>query len=685
MIAAETLDQLADAALRVLAPPPRPRSLLAFARSLRLPDGPQAGEAYEPTSHPAGLEILRAFAAGGFEQMVTLGPVQDGKTWATIIVPLLYTLAELRQAAVYGLPDRALAGKVWRSKLRPTIEACGLGHLLPTSGPGSDGGAPEDVLFTTGARLFMLGAGARNEAGQAAVTAPFVAVDERDSIRPRWVELLNARADAFDIAARRVSTSTIKHDAGGSTTWSLYAMSTSGRLWFRCPRCRAEAHASGGWQAFEWDRVEYDPTDDRTAAATVRLVCAHVAEHRLTDDERRAALLDWRLVARGQSVAPDGGLVGELPPTSVWGLRWTALDSPLKSLPTLAVRHRQACQQRDAEGNHEALRQFYRDQLAAPYRDDLEGQEGTATLTPAYLQARANVHGWADLVADKPDDGALWSRYMAPLPDTATCAVATIDVQSNRCYWLLTAADADLRTYDAAWGYEHATADRLPTSTGELHAILDRIADLLPSLVARDGAAPGEPAARPPVPIVGLGVDVGYRQPELVAWLAGRPSWVPIAGAGEDVAGKLRSVVAQAPGAERRDGDMLGVLYRRALEGARLAPRQQLHLVDVDRVKEQAVGQYLRPAGSAGAAHLPRGLKASDAIILHLTGEQLVESDKTGRRVWRVVRKRHDYLDLRTYNLALLRLHLRNATLAPMPVRARRVVGSFTPNPRGTP
>ncbi|HYG70096.1 MAG TPA: hypothetical protein VD838_20645, partial [Anaeromyxobacteraceae bacterium] len=159
MITADLLDLVVDAAARQIALPPRPRGLLEFARSLRYPDGPEEGKLCDPESHVATYEILRAFAKGGYDELVTLGPVQDTKTWSTTTVPTLYALAELRRSVVIGFPDRNLAAKYWRSKLRPTITASGLGHLLPEDGPGSDGGAPEDVLFATAARLFLLGAG----------------------------------------------------------------------------------------------------------------------------------------------------------------------------------------------------------------------------------------------------------------------------------------------------------------------------------------------------------------------------------------------------------------------------------------------------------------------------------------------------------------------------------------------
>jgi hypothetical protein len=295
-----------------------------------------------------------------------------------------------------------------------------------------------------------------------------------------------------------------------------------------------------------------------------------------------------------------------------------------------------------------------------PYREDVEGQDGAELITPRYLQARSMAHGWADFTLDKDDTGKIWSRHLTELPEQATIASLKIDVQDNRCYWSLIGADPDLRTWDASWGYEFATPDQLPMSEPELHAVLDRIRDLLPSLITRvDGAQ---------VLVVTRGVDVGFHQEEITNWLVGNPTWVPLSGAGDEVAGKLRQALAK--------GDMLGVVYRREIVGARLGPRQLLHLVDVDKVKEQAQTAFLRTPGDAGAAHLPRGLKANDAYVLHLTAEVLEEDEKSGRRKWRVVRKRNDYLDLRTYHLALLRLHLRNLTL---PTNRRRfgVVGNI--------
>lgn len=659
MIAVDLLDEIAAAVGGVLALPPPPRPLLDFARTLRYPDGPAEGQQCDPESHVATYEILRAFAAGGFDEIVTLGPVQDTKTWSTTTVPALFALVELRSSVVIGWPDRSLCAKYWRQKLKPTIDASELAHLLPLDGPGSDGGAPEDVLFTTGARLNLMGAGARNEAGQSMVTAPIVLVEERDSIRPRWVQLLFMRCASYGERQRRHSTSTIKHDKG-STTLETFEQGLAMRPWFRCPLCVTAEHASGGWQIFDPERFAYDPTDDITAEQTAHIVCAHVSEHRITEALRIEAITGrrWVLAARGQKVLPDGSVDGEAPRTRIWSFRWTALDSPLKPLGQLAKRHRQACELRDAHGDHAEIRQFYRDMWATPYREEVEGQDNAAVVSPIYLQARSKLHGWDPAVADRDELGR-YSRHVAPIPDQAQFASLTIDVQQNRLYWKLDAADLDMRTWDMAWGYEFASASQDPLSDVELHGLFDRIHGFAADLVTN---------AERSIPIVARGIDVGYNQSAIVDWLSGHPEWIPLSGAGDDVAGKLRATNAA--------GDLLGVLYRRRPEGWRLGGRQLLHLIDVDKVKEMAQSAFLRPAGAPGAAHLPQGLKSNDSLIKHLTGEILEEDDRTGRRKWVVKNKRHDFLDLRTYNVALLRLHVRNTTRT-SPRRNFGVVGNI--------
>lgn len=634
-----------------------PRSLWDFARSMRLPadGGPHAGDAYDPEGHPAHAEILRAFENPRYSHIVSLGPVQDGKTWVTDVLPLLYAMVERCEAAAIVMPTRAKLNTLWQTKVLPAIHGNGLTHLLPVEGHGSEGATPEEIRFATGGHTHLLSTGTSNEAGLSNITVRWVFGDEVDDIQPaRRLDLAWARADAWGAQARRAESSTIKHDApGASRILRDYQAGTASRLWFRCPHCQAP-------QPWDWSRVTYDATNDDTARESVRLACLQGCL--LTESDRRRSLLRPQLIHRDQVWADDGQVVGPAPVTPVFSLRWTALDSPLKTLGDLAQRHRRALAARDANGDHDQLRQFVRDQLATAYvADTADGEESAAKLTPAFLAARSQAHGFAPTTPLKDRHG-LYSRHLAEPPALVTRSVLTIDVQGNRVYWLLVGESQDRQTFDLAWGYEFATPGQQPWTPAELHDLLDRVDGLADDLIGH-------------TVLIDRGVDTGFSQKDLIPWLQRRPLWKPLAGVGEEVAQGLR---------KNRQRGIPGVIYLHQPEGWGL-PGRLLHSIDVTRLRERVQNAYLVTAGKPGAAHLPRGLAVNDSYIRHLTAEELVELP-SGNKAWRKTKGggRHDYLDLRVYAQALLDLyHQRHgdtdpvARPAPPPIPQRSVGGSF--------
>lgn len=608
--------------------PHEPQDLLAFARTLRLPDdgGQHARELYDPDSHPAQRAFLEAYRDGGFDEFVVLGPTQDGKTWATQIVPTLWCLLEQRSSVIYALPDRLLLDRLWQSKVRPAFETCGR-PVLPTHGPGSEGGTPQSLRTQAGSLLYLLGAGARNEAGQAGVTGRCAFLDESDSIRPRFIKLLYERTSHWGAQARRVRSSTIKgDDAKGSQLWADYQTSTQGRLWVPCPHC-------GHYQTLEWERVTYDADTDVSAKASARFACEGCAVL-LTDAERRVALHRAHLVMVGQAIV-DGQVVGPVPPVSRWGIRWSALDSPFVDLGQLCLAHRQATAARDLHGDHDPLRQFYRDRLALPYTGDAVDLSGLASLSPRSLWLRSQASPWgpSQPISDRGgDERETFSHHVAPMPPDATGAVVACDLQRDRVYWVLTAIDAAAREFDVAWGYDYAD----PT-----HAPLDALG--LAVTLTRVEAAATAYAGTCPIAAYGIDAGDGVMLDPLLTFLITAPRWWALDGKGDQIA------------ASRHPLDVPGTVYLTTPGRWLLGPSRPLLKIASQTVKEATQTAYLRPAGTPGAAHLPNGLKANAAYLQHLCGERL-DSTARGARKWVKTTGRHDWLDARTYARALLAL-----------------------------
>ena len=624
-----TLDADLD---RLLAPAKPPRDLLAFARTLRLPDdgGPRARELYDPDSHPAQRAFLEAFQAGGFDEFLVLGPTQDGKTWVSQIVPMLWALVEHRASTIFALPDRQLMDRLWQSKVHPAFATCGI-PVLPTHGAGSEGGTPQSLRTQAGSMLYLLGAGAKNEAGQAGVTGKFLFGDELDSIRPRHRKLLSGRVDSWQEQARRVWSTTIKgDDAKTSQALADYQTSTQGAMFSCCPHC-------GVWQALTWDLVTYDPTSDHTARASARLACSSCAVL-WTDEERRAAVAMARLVHAGQALigtGPDAVLQGEVVPVARWGIRWSSLDSPFCSLGLLCVQHRQATASRDTHGDHDPLRQFFRDRLTLAYQGDAADLSGLASISPRslWLRSQASTWGPSQPFSDRGgDERETFSHHVAPMPEEATHCVVSCDLQHDRVYWVLVAADGAGREWDVAWGYDYADPTHTPMDALGLSVCLTRIEA---ATMAYSGV----------VPLLAWGIDVGdgVMLDKVLVWLITAPRWWALDGKGDQIA------------ASRHPLDVAGVCYLTTPGRWLLGPSRPLIKVASQTVKEATQTAYLRPAGSPGACHLPNGLRANAGYLQHLCGERM-ESTPRGGRKWVKTAGRHDWLDARTYGRALLAL-----------------------------
>jgi hypothetical protein len=578
--------------LRVAMPPARDVSHASTAGGLLLPDGPRQGKPYRWQDDPIHLHVLRQLDAGRWDSMALVGAVQTGKSLVSILVPALRQLIHQRRAVVYAQPTQQKLHEAWTGKVSPAITGAGLGGWLPTDGQGARGGqTPRFVVFRdplTKARagmLYLIHGGGKNEGAQASVSAPTILIDEVDSFKSAHrISLISKRADSFGRNAVRIMTSTVKADGepgaeDGSIILGLYQDSTRSRLHFSCLHCKA-------WQPLEWDRVTYDQTDEGAAADSVRYSCVK-CDTAMTEEERQQMLRDSRLVHHSQTVSESGDVIGAEPRTRRFGMMWTALDSSLRDLPTLAIEHWRAAQS-IARGDHGPMRSFHRDQLCRPYRGDqnLDDQGQTSIPTRNRLAALATRSDYTLAIDRREDDGD--SVHLSEVPAFVEHIAVSIDVQRG-------GEKAPGRLYFAAlgrgggkgavlgWGHINASPQGRQPSKAELHAALDRADGLL-----RDWS--------PSAPIVARSVDVGDRQDELIPWIRAHPDWYAIKGTGP-----LKAT-------ERRD--RAGWLYVRQQEKPW---RWVLRLIETRAALRHLHGELI-----TGQTLLPRGVDRTSTLVRHL-------------------------------------------------------------------
>jgi len=636
---------------------PEPLSHIDFARTLTVPDSEDARgnlEPYDPRSHPGQWHALRALDGHSdrpgfrFRKFCYLSDAQGGgKSWV-LQQFCFHSMVERGRNVIYAIPTRDLGGDIWALKLRPAITGAGLEGYLPLSGPGSrDGSKPRFVPFVRrngrgGGTLVFMAAGGRGQSGQAALTADRLAIDEGDDWSEPAYYRIQRRVDKNNENAIVAIVSTVKKDDSPyreddrSLICDLYSRSTQGRLEYRCPHCPA-------WTRFEFANFKYHGSTPEELDASVGIACASCA-CTITDSQRRTAMGESRL-------AMDN------PTAEVWGLRVSALDCPWKPLRWLASLHSEAVRALEQTGNHEPLRQFHHDQMAAQYRGDTENGENAEQITPAYLLRRSEQSTWgacAHLTDRGEGKPPTYSRHVAEIPADAAGFVAAIDLSPNRVYWSLEAGALDGRTWSTAWGYEFFDAAQEEMNKQQLWSVLSRV----------DGLVRGIIEDRP---LWYAGVDSNYRTDDVHHWLSLNPKWWPLYGASAMKAAKMSGKDGD------RVGDFPGILFLRRPKGWKL--KQPATHIDTTPMRQAAQRTFLIPPGEPQAAHLPSGLgsnRSDLAYLQHLCGE--LWDEKAMKWFTPPSAGRHDWLDCRTYCMALFRYHLTRLS-RPSPPRRYGVVG----------
>ncbi len=600
------------------APPARPVPLLEFVTWFRWTEGISVrngeGDRIDPTRHPAHWYTLDAIGdallgRGPFRRFALIKPTQDGGTWITITMPLLYCTTQVRQPAVAGFPDMRLAGIAWRQKMRAPVIKAGRSDWLPTEGPGSDGNSTPVEVALRSVPLYFIGGGASNEAGQASLTGMLLTRDERDSMDPDVAALMGGRLDGFDDRGVTIDTSTIKADVeADSQIWAEYRLGTMYRIAWPCVHC-------GGYQVWSWDQVTYDGSTQLAAMRSVALRCVHEDCRKLITDADRCSVISIdraRLVGRGQTLQRDGTVTGELPETLTWSLLWTALDSPIKSLSTLAGEHWAAAKAVEA-GDHTKMRKFERDRMCRFYAVAAGGSNLDATA----LALRSVKSGLRRML----------------VPAGTRAITVTGDVQKRELWWLAIAHGDGGRWWIIDYGREVVTADwRAEPSAEEVHAALDAVA-------AR--VAQGWPDADGEVHHATLrGIDSRYQSAIVRAWLEAQGgAWLAVRGSGE---GAL-SDRPKGRGVQRIEG---WIDVRETEDG------WLVHYVDAAVVKDVVHAGLAREPGAGGSGHLPAGEPADGWLIKQLTAERKIDGE------WVKVRKDNHLFDCAVYGLSLGQLAL---------------------------
>lgn len=413
--------------------PRRVRSLREFAEEeIEMPPGGRyAGEKFSCSLMPwSGLlfDMFSAAFAGRslYRRFVLTADVQDGKTTLGIKIPLIYTICELCENAIFGAPDADMAQDKFEEDVKQMLLHSRFANLLPKKGRGSRGGKSKTIQFQNGVRLRFMGAGG-GDAQIAAFTARVIFATELDSMDqpgqvsrgPDPITKLEARSASFDQMSLFFGEGTLSNTRGRTNLEIINGTDT--KIHIPCPHCgeyvTPEREHFSGWQ---------DAADILAAKEDARYVCQK-CETPWTETDRRKALERPVLLSRGQEIDKDGVITGEAPRTNTFSFRWNAMLSSLKSQAYIAERE-YAAERSDEDNPKKALFQYT---WALPWDDsaqDLSGINRNIVLKKIGPHARGMV------------------------PEGAETLVVFIDIGKWTCWWTAWAWREDAKGYLIDYG-----------------------------------------------------------------------------------------------------------------------------------------------------------------------------------------------------------------------------------------
>lgn len=626
----------------------RLRSMSEFAeQEIILPNGPFRDRRLRFDRQPKTRLWFEAVDSGRFNRFVYLAPVQSGKTLDACVIPTMYGLFELGETVIFGVPTMDTAADKFRDDLLPVIEASRYRKFLPKSGAGARGATRlESVTFTHGATLkFMSGRG-RDEK-RSAFTSRIVVITEADKFDASTeasdetdpITQLERRTAAFGSNAMVFLECTVSNPRG--RIWQEYnggrdfddsvpedaIFSTESTVMLRCQLCRAWV-APDRQHVIGWEKC----TNVIDARDSGRIHCPTCGKP-WTEQQRRAAVADSKLVHRGQTIDAKGRIHGDPPKTLTLGFRYNCVANLFVDTADIAGAEWAAKQKAagaDEDAGEKDMRQFW---WTTPF------EPASLDITPL-------------------DSRTLCKRYQGALrkgqlpPDTEQLGMG-IDLGKRVGWWMLMAGRANKQVHVVDYGSfliwsENINIDPHLRLAGVLREDVRRLVEMGWSQADGQLAFPGR-----------VFVDSGY-EGEIVMHFArdangGKDGlYMPILGRGST---QDRKYLYSAP--KRRNTDV------RAIGNNWHVVREHKHrvfrtIVNADYWKSWVHARLTTPLNQPGAMTLYEGRdgdKEHIALIKHLTAEKQIETFEAGRGTvirWEALSRTNHWLDCAAYASAAL-------------------------------
>jgi len=413
-----------------------------------LPTGPHEGRRFSCDRNPWNGLYLDQIDSGNWTSISLTAMRQGGKTLIGSAIPVCYHLFELRETVIYAVPTTDMAMDKWNRDLLPVIKSSRYADMIPKVGSGSRGGEFVTIQFANGAVLrFMTGGG--SDKSRAGFTARVIVETETDGMDESGgksdetdkLTQIEGCCRAYGSMKRIYRECTASTESG--RIWREVTGGTNSRIYIKCQHCGEyvlpERNHFAGWQTAD---------TENEAAREAHLICPSCGTA-WSEDDRKNANRDCRIVHAGQTIDRSGIVHGPVPDTKSFGLRVSFVNNLLEDQSVVGVDEWKASRAADTDLAERQMLQYV---WAMPYSSEAT----TLTTQDSSSIARRTI-----------------SYGRGVVPDDATFITVGMDQGKRLCHWVAFAWRNGVTPHIIDYGRQEVASDEIEEEKALLLAMRD--------------------------------------------------------------------------------------------------------------------------------------------------------------------------------------------------------------------
>lgn len=320
---------------------------------------PETDEQFNIDSQPFIKPIFDAFMDDKYNEIWITGCVQSGKTLIGYVIPILYSITQLRENIIVASPDKKMAMDKWQKDLVPLLESTPDSNLVDNFELSLYN--TNSIQLTNGRFIKFLLASSKTDAAKAGYTSRILYITEASTFggavgtseEGNIFQQMKSRTLRYGNKRKIVAEGTPTIESG--IVWhTINKLSSNTKLYYNCPKCGVETRFRKENYVFN-EELKDKPIEFKKSCGFECNNCKHI----ITDEERNIMLKNPIIKNDNED-------------TNIFGISWGAFDNSFWDLNIIAEQVYTAFVDPDQEKSQRYLSQHIFGEPYIPNEGELE-------------------------------------------------------------------------------------------------------------------------------------------------------------------------------------------------------------------------------------------------------------------------------------------------------------------------